>query len=129
MRRPLIAMLVALMVMLPLRSGAQAAASPAVPAEISADLGTCSASITVTGVDSKPIYAAKITTRIQYGLLGVKRLDLEAYTGSDGKVKIASLPEVLKKPMYIHITQGDKEQIVEFRPSVKCEAHFDVQLR
>jgi hypothetical protein len=107
---------------------AQNSAQAASPAEISADLGNCSAVITVTGSDSKPIYAAKITTRVQYGLLGVKKLDLEAFTGSDGKVKISKLPGALKKPMYIHISKDDKEDTVEFKPSLRCHAIFDVQL-
>jgi hypothetical protein len=104
-------------------------ATPAVPAEISADLGSCSATINVTGADSKPVYAAKVTTRIRYGALSVKRLDLEAFTGTDGQVKITHLPEVLKKPMYIHVTKNDKDELVEFKPSERCEATFDVQLR
>lgn len=100
-----------------------------VPAEISADLGTCSATINVTGADSKPVYAAKVTARIRYGPLGVKRLDLEAFTGSDGQVKITHLPEVLKKPMYIHVAKDDKDEMVEFKPSERCKATFNVQLR
>ncbi len=99
------------------------------PAEISADLGSCSALIIVTGADSKPVYAAKINTRIQYGMLGVKKLDLEAFTGSDGQVRITKLPEALKKPMFIHISKGDKEEMVEFKPSVRCHATFNVQLQ
>jgi hypothetical protein len=99
------------------------------PAEISADLGTCSALITVTGADSKPVYGAKMSTRIQYGLLGVKRLDLEAFTGADGQVRITHLPQALKKPMYIHISKDDKEELVEFKPNVRCRATFNVQLR
>ncbi len=97
-------------------------------AEISADLGTCSALITVTGADTKPVYNAKITTRIQYGLMGVKKLDLAAFTGSDGRVTITKLPESLKKPMYIHISKDDKEEMVEFKPSLRCHATFDVHL-
>jgi hypothetical protein len=104
-------------------------ATPAVPAEISADLGSCSAVIHVTAADSKPVYAAKITARIRYGALSVKRLDLEAFTGTDGQVKITHLPEVLKKPVYIHVTKDDKDQMVEFKPSERCEATFDVQLK
>ena len=82
-------------------------------AEISADLGPCSALITVTGADSKPIYAAKITARVQYGMMGVKKLDLEAYTGPDGKLKIARLPQALKKPMIIHVGKDGKGDQVE----------------
>jgi hypothetical protein len=113
-----------------LQSGsAQSATTATEHTEISADLGTCSALIMVTGIDLKPIYGAKITTRIRYGLMGVKRLDLEAFTGADGKVKITNLPEILKKPMYIYINKDDKQEIVEFKPDVHCRATFNVQLR
>ena len=101
----------------------------AVPAEISADLGACSAAITVTGADSKPIYAAKITARVQYGVMGIKKLDLEAYTGLDGKLKITRLPESLKKPMVIHVSKDNKGDQVEFKPGQSCHATFDIQLR
>jgi hypothetical protein len=107
---------------------ATAQSQPA-PAEISADLGPCSAAITVTGADSKPIYGARITARVQYGLMGVKKLDLEALTGQDGKVKITRLPESLKKPMVIHVDKDDKGDQVEFKPAERCHATFDVQLR
>jgi hypothetical protein len=100
-----------------------------VSAEISADLGPCSALISVTDSDSKPTYGAKITTRVQYGFMGVKKLDLQAFTGSDGKVKITHLPESLKKPMVIHVEKDDKGNEVEFKPSDRCHATFDMQLR
>jgi hypothetical protein len=105
------------------------AQSPAASAEISADLGPCSAVITVTGADSKPIYGARITARVQYGVMGVKKLDLEAFTGPDGKVKIKRLPESLKKPMVIHVDKDDKGDQVEFKPAQSCHPTFDVQLR
>ena len=121
--------LLSLVVVCPRLGSAQSAAAAVVPAEISADLGTCSALMTVTGSDSKPIYGAKVTTRIQYGFLGVKKLDLEAYTGADGKLGITNLPEVLKKPMYIYISKDDKQGVEEFNPNVRCHATFDVQLK
>jgi hypothetical protein len=122
-------LLLNLVVFCPLSGNAQSTPATAVPAEISADLGSCSALIAVTGVDAKPIYGAKITTRVRYGLLGVKKTDLEAYTCVDGKLKITNLPSTLKKPMYIYINQGDKQEIVEFKPEVHCRATFNVQLR
>jgi len=106
-----------------------AAQSPAAPAEISADLGPCSAALSVTGADSQPIYGAKIVARVQYGFMSVKKLDLEAFTGADGKVKITRLPESLKKPMVIHVSKGDKTDQVEFKPAERCHAAFDVQLK
>ena len=116
-------------VLLSILSIVATAQGQAVPGEISADLGPCSAVITVTGADSKPIYAAKITARVQYGVMGIKKLDLEAYTGSDGKLKITRLPESLKKPMVIHVSKDDKGDQIEFKPAQSCHATFDIQLR
>jgi hypothetical protein len=105
------------------------AQSEPAPAEISADLGACSALITVTDADSKPVYGAKISARVQYGMMGVKKLDLEAFTGTDGKLKIDRLPDTLKKPLVIHIDKDGKGDQVEFKLGVRCHATFDVQLR
>jgi len=121
--------LATLLVQFPRSGSAQSATTSTAQAEISADLGTCSALISVTGVDLKPIFGAKITTRIRYGFMGVKKLDLEAFTGANGQIKITNLPKLLKKPMYIYINKDDKQEIVEFKPEVRCRATFDVQLR
>ena len=90
---------------------AQSSTAAVPPTEISAELGTCSALINVTGADSKPIYNAKVTTRIRYGFMGAKKLDLETYTSANGQVKIVGLPEVPKKPVYIYISKDDKMEI------------------
>jgi len=110
-------------------ASAQSAPAAVAPTEISADLGTCSALITVTDKDSKPVYNAKVTTRIRYGLLGAKKLDLETFTSVAGQVKIAKLPEVPKKPVYIYISKDDKLETVEFMPDVHCHATYDVVLK
>lgn len=99
------------------------------PTEISADLGPCSALITVTGADSKPVYNAKVTARIRYGLMGVKKLDLETYTSAAGQVKLVKMPENPKKPVFIYISKDDKMESVEFKPNVRCRDTFDVQLK
>jgi hypothetical protein len=109
--------------------GAQTTEPTHPSAEISADLGRCSALITVTGIDSNPVYAARVAARVQYGWMAMKKLDLEAFTGADGKVTISRLPADLKKPMVIHISKGDKEETVEFKPNLRCHAVFDVQLK
>lgn len=113
----------------PLAGSAQSAPPAVAPTEISADLGTCSALINVTGADAKPIFNAKVTTRVRYGFMGTKRLDLETYTSANGQVKIVGLPEVPKKPVYFYVSKDDKVEIVEFKPDVHCRATFDVQLK
>jgi hypothetical protein len=118
------ALLMAVFISIPHVGEAQ---STGAPAEISADLGSCSALITVTEADAKPVYGAKVSARVQYGVMGVKKLDLEAYTGADGKLKVDRLPESLKKPLTIHIEKDGKGNQVEFNPGLRCHATFEVQ--
>lgn len=53
--------------------------------------GTCSLDLTVLGGDGRPVHAATIKVHIAYGFGGLSKLDLEAGTNSDGKVKFAGL--------------------------------------
>ncbi len=85
-------------VALPLFSEAQAPAlSEKVPV-IEGGAGPCSLDLTVLGADGKPVYAATIRVHIKYGFGGMRRLDLEAGTNSDGKVKFAGLPTRVQRP-------------------------------
>ncbi|HEY3705648.1 MAG TPA: hypothetical protein VGL22_11340 [Terracidiphilus sp.] len=126
MRRLILVLLLLLSSPFPRMAHAQ---TEAPPAEISADLGPCSALIAVTDAGAKPVYGAKVSARVQYGMMGVKKLDLEAFTGADGKLKITRLPDTLKKPLIIHIDKDGKADQVEFKPGVQCHATFDVQLK
>lgn len=110
---------------------AQNGAAPVAPAptEISADMGTCWALINVADAASKPVYNAKVSARIRYGMWAAKKLDLETFTNSNGQVKFVKLPEVPKKPIFFYVSKDDKLEIVEFKPDVHCHATFDVVLK
>jgi hypothetical protein len=110
-------------------SAQNSAQSAAPPAEISADLGPCSAHLTVTETNGKPVYAAKITARVLYGPFSVKKLDLSAFTGADGQLTITHLPEIRKKTMTIYIRNDNDEVAVDFTPSSSCHSSFSVQLQ
>ena len=96
--------------------------------EISADQGPCSVDLVVTGKDSKPIYMAKVTSRVQYGLLGAKHIDLEAYTDPAGLLSITHLPEFPKKPILIRIAKNGNEILVEAKPENRCHDQIPVLL-
>ena len=102
---------------------------PITPTEISAELGGCSALITVTGADAKPIYNAKVSTRIRYGLFGAKKLDLEVYTSASGQVKMVGLPDSPKRPIFFQISKGGRLETLEFKPDSTCQANFTVRLK
>ena len=62
-----------------------------VPA-LKAGIGPCSADFTVTDAAGKPVYLATIHTKLRYGAVSVKRMDLEVSTNADGKARLESLP-------------------------------------
>jgi hypothetical protein len=92
--------------------------------------GPCSLELTVNGPDGKPVYAAIIKVHIAYGFDGIRRLDLEAGTNSEGKVKFTGVPaRVHRPPLEFHASKDDLEGVATYNPSSECEAHHDIALR
>jgi hypothetical protein len=92
-------------------------------------VGPCSLELTVRGADGKPVYAATVKVHIKYGFGGIRRLDLEAGTNSDGKVKLAGLPaRVQRPPLEFHASKDEFTGVAAFDPSTECEARRDIAL-
>jgi len=103
-------------------SGPAAQATERVPV-MDGGAGPCSLVLTVTGADGKPVYAAKIKVHIAYGFGGMRRLDLEAGTNSDGKVKFTGLPaRVRRPPLEFHVSKDEFVGVATYDPAAECEA-------
>jgi hypothetical protein len=110
-------------------SEAQAQASNEQVPIIQGGAGPCSLELTVRGADGKPVYAATVKVHIKYGFGGMRRLDLEAGTNSDGKVKFAGLPDrVQRLPLEFHASKDDFMGTGLFDPSTECQARHDITL-
>jgi hypothetical protein len=91
--------------------------------------GPCSLELTVIGADGKPAYAATVKVHIAYGVGGIRRLDLEAGTNSDGKVKFTGLPaKVHRPPLEFHASKDDFEGVATYDPSTECQGKHDLTL-
>jgi hypothetical protein len=91
--------------------------------------GPCSLELTVTGPDGKPAYAATVKVHIAYGFGGVRRLDLQAGTNSDGKVKFTGLPaRVHRPPLEFQASKGDLGGIAVYDPATECEAKHGIAM-
>jgi hypothetical protein len=90
--------------------------------------GSCSLELTVT-TDNKPVYAATVKVHIAYGFGGMRKLDLEASTNVDGKVKFAGLPARVRRPPLEF--QGTKDQlrgVLNYDPTTECQAVHNLAL-
>ncbi|MGB9492055.1 MAG: hypothetical protein WCA92_16455, partial [Terriglobales bacterium] len=70
-----------------------------------------------------------VKVHIKYGFGGMRRLDLEAGTNSDGKVKFAGLPiRVQRPPLEFQASRDDFAGTGLFNPSTECQARHDITL-
>ena len=102
------------------------AAQP-VPA-IDGGLGPCSLELTVTA-DGSPAAAASVKVHIAYRFGGFHKLDLEAGTNVDGKVKFTGLPSSVRRPpLEFHASKDQLVGTAAFDPATECHAKRDIAL-
>ena len=94
---------------------------------VDAGLGTCSADFTVVDTTGKPVYAARISTRVNYGRF--HKLDLEVGTNVDGKARFTGIPENVRRGLFFEATEGDRTGNAFNDPATKCKAEFTVTIR
>lgn len=104
------------------------AAAQAVPV-IDGATGPCSVEFTVTTADGKPAAAATVKVHIAYGFGGFHKLDLQAGTNSEGKVKFTGLPSRVRRSLLEF--EVSKDQLVgtaTYDPATECQGKRDVKL-
>ena len=113
------------------QSGTQGTAPPGeqkVPV-MDGGAGPCSLELTVINADAKPVYAATIKVHIAYGFAGAHRLDLEAGTNSDGKVKFTGLPaRVHRAPLEFRASKEELVGMATYDPGAECQGQREIRL-
>ena len=109
------------------------AAAPDDPSQqlpvIDGGAGPCSLELTVNGPDGKPVYAAKVKVHITYGFGGFHKLDLEAGTNVDGKLKFTGLPDrVHRPPLEFHASKDDIQGMATYDPATECQGKHEITI-
>lgn len=90
--------------------------------------GSCSMDLTVTA-DGKPVYSATVKVHIAYGFGGFHKLDLEASTNVDGKVKFAGLPsKVRRQTLEFEATKDQLVGTLSYDPASECKSVHTIAL-
>jgi hypothetical protein len=96
---------------------------------IDGGVGQCSVDLTVTDGQGKGVYAATVKVHIAYGFGGIRKLDLEVGTNSDGKVRFTGLPiKIHNPPLEFHASKDDLTGLATVNPATECQARHDVTL-
>jgi len=91
--------------------------------------GPCSVEFTVVDASGKPIYAATVKVHMAYGFAGIHKLDLEAGTNTEGKVKFKGLPvKVRNPPLEFSASKDQLVGIATYNPATECQAKHDIML-
>lgn len=106
-----------------------AAPSPQDVPVIDGGLGPCSVELQVNDGNAKPVYAAKVDVHIAYGFMGVRKMDLEAQTNVNGKVKFTGLPaRVHNPPLEFKATKDQLSGLATDNPATECQTQHDIVL-
>ena len=90
--------------------------------------GSCSMDLTVTA-DGKPVYAATVKVHIAYGFGSMRKLDLEASTNVDGKVKFTGIPsKVRRSTLEFEATKDQLTGTLSYDPGSECQAKHEIVL-
>ncbi|HZP16546.1 MAG TPA: hypothetical protein VFB00_01180 [Terriglobales bacterium] len=91
--------------------------------------GPCSMDLTVNGPDGKPVYGVSVKVHFAYGFAGLRKLDLEAGTNSEGKVKFTGLPDrVRRPPAQFQASKDDLVATLDYDPRTECEGKHAITL-
>lgn len=91
--------------------------------------GPCSLELTIKDNDGKPAAAAAVKVHIAYRFGGFHKLDLEAGTNVDGKVKFTGLPSrVRRPPLEFHASKAELAGTIQFDPATTCHDKQEVRL-
>src|SRR5262249_4389040 len=108
----------------------QQPAQPAQPEDVpvvDAQSGPCSVELTVTGTDTKPVYAARLDYHTEYGFMGTHKLDMTMYTNSQGKARFTGIPaKVRKPPIEFRASKNDLVGVATMDPATECQARHDI---
>jgi hypothetical protein len=100
---------------------------PEVPS-LKAGLGTCVADFTVKDANGKPVYQATIHSKIRYGAMSIKRMDVEVSTNDEGKARIEGLP-TKAKPIVYDIEKAGTKVTAQQDVANACMASLQVTLK
>jgi hypothetical protein len=91
--------------------------------------GSCSMDLTITA-DDKPVYAATVKVHIAYGFGGLHKLDLEASTNVNGKVKFIGIPaKVRRSTLEFDATKDQLTGTLTYDPASECQATHTIALK
>lgn len=91
--------------------------------------GPCSVEFAINSPDGKPVFGAKVNVHIAYGFGGFHKLDLEASTNSDGKVKFTGIPSrVRRSQLEFEATKDPWAGSTTVDPATECHAQREIRL-
>ena len=97
-------------------------------AVLKAGLGGCSADFRVTDPDGKPVDQATVHVKVRYGIMGVRKMDLEVTTNVDGLARVEGLP-AKAAPLAWDIQKAGRKGSAAQNLAKNCQANFDVAIK
>jgi hypothetical protein len=93
------------------------------------EAGPCTLELKVTTGRGVPVYAAIVRVHLAYGFAGIRKLDLQVATNSEGMVKFVGLPSKIRgAAVEFRATKDQLTGIASFEPELECQGRHDIFL-
>jgi hypothetical protein len=121
------AVVVLALLLLPPLYAAQTSADQPVPV-VNGEAGPCSVEFTVTDGAGRRVYDARIHVHIEYGLFGLRKLDLEIGTSANGMARFEGLPQDPDGVLFFRAKKGKLEGFAFYDPNQECHGQHAIVL-
>lgn len=95
---------------------------------VDGEAGPCSVEFMVIDANGGRVYAANIQVHIDYGLFGVRKLDLQVGTNSDGLARFTGLPDSTDGVLYFEAFTDELKGVAVADPTEDCHAQHDIYM-
>ena len=93
---------------------------------IDGESGPCSVEFMVKDGTGAPMHGARVTVRVDRGIFSFGKLELEASTNVEGRVRFIGMPKKADTPLHFEASKGELFGTAFFNPQDKCQARHSI---
>ena len=89
---------------------------------VDAEAGPCSVEFTAYDGSGHTVYGAQIQVHVEYGIFGLRQLDLQVGTDAPRKARFEGLPDDTDGALFFEADTDELKGVAVYYPSWECHA-------
>jgi hypothetical protein len=93
---------------------------------VDAEAGPCSVEFTAYDGSGHPVYGAQIQVHVDYGIFGLRQLDLQVGTDADGRARFEGLPDDTDGVLFFEANTDRLKGVAVYYPAFECRGRHTI---